>query len=94
MSKIDDEMLEYIGILAKLDVSLNKEKIKEDMERMLNYVNILNELDTDGVEPLVQVIETNNVFRDDVIINGDNKDEMMKNAPKTKEGQYVVPRTF
>ena len=70
-NKIDDEMLEYVGILAKLELEgEEKEKARLDMERMLDYVDTLNELDTEGVEPLVQAIKSENVFREDVVTNG------------------------
>ena len=93
--RIDDEMLDHISILAKLDLEgTEREKARIDMEKMLDYVDMLNELDTDGVEPLVQVVDMKNVFREDKITNGDNRDAMLKNAPVKKDGQYVVPRTI
>ena len=50
---IDDETIEYVGILAKLEISdEEKEQAKRDMGRMLDYIDKLDELDTAGVEPL------------------------------------------
>ena len=95
MVKIDDETMDYIGILAKL--SLNEEEKKQaqkDMQKMLDYVDKLNELDTDGVEPLTHLFAEENVFREDTVVNGDSREEMLANAPKVKEGQYVVPKTI
>ena len=47
---ISDEMIEYVGILAKLELSdEEKEQAKKDMGNMLNYIDMLNDLDTDGV---------------------------------------------
>ena len=54
---------------------------------MLDYVEKLDELDTDGVEPLSHIFGDQNVFREDVVTNGDNKEAMLANAPKAKEGQ-------
>ena len=71
-----------------------KEKAKEDMQKMLDYVEKLDELDTDGVEPLSHIFGDQNVFREDVVTNGDNKEAMLTNAPKAKEGQYQVPKTI
>ena len=91
-NKIDDETLEYVGILAKLNIEgEEKEKARADMEKMLDYVDKLAELDTSEAEPLVQAIDLENVFREDEVTNRDN---MLANAPKKKDGQYVVPRTF
>ena len=50
--------------------------------------------DTDGVEPLSHIFGDENVFRDDVVTNGDDKEAMLFNAPKAKEGQYQVPKTI
>lgn len=92
---IDDETIENVCILAKLSLSdETKEKAKEDMQKMLDYVEKLDELDTDGVEPLSHIFGDQNVFREDVVTNGDNKEAMLANAPKAKEGQYQVPKTI
>ena len=92
---IDDETIENVFILAKLSLSDEaKEKAKEDMQKMLDYVEKLDELDTEGVEPLSHIFGDQNVFREDVVTNGDNKEAMLANAPKAKEGQYQVPKTI
>ena len=92
---IDDETIENVCILEKLSLSDEaKEKAKEDMQKMLDYVEKLDELDTDGVEPLSHIFGDQNVFREDVVTNGDNKEAMLANAPKAKEGQYQVPKTI
>ena len=91
---ISDETIEYVGILAKLELSPEeKEQAKKDMGNMLDYIDLLNELDTEGVEPMSHVFPVNNVFREDVVTNGDIRDEMLANAPEAKDGSYKVPRT-
>ena len=92
---IDDETIENVCILAKLSLNEEaKEKAKEDMQKMLDYVEKLDELDIEGVEPLSHIFGDQNVFREDVVTNGDNKEAMLANAPKAKEGQYQVPKTI
>ena len=71
-----------------------KEKAKEDMQKMLDYVDKLDELDTSSVEPMSHIFEDENVFREDVVTNGDNHEAMLANAPKQKEDQYQVPKTI
>ena len=91
---ISDETIEYVGILAKLELNdEEKEKAKKDMGSMLDYIDKLNELDTTGVEPMSHVFPVNNVFREDVVVNGDDKDKILKNAPEEKDGSFVVPKT-
>lgn len=91
---ISDETIEYVGILAKLELSEEeKEKAKKDMGSMLDYIDKLNELDTTGVEPMSHVFPVNNVFREDVVVNGDDRENILKNAPEQKDGSFVVPKT-
>lgn len=92
---ISDETIEYVGILAKLELDeQEKEQAKKDMESMLDYIDKLNELDTAGVEPMSHVFPVNNVFREDVVTNGDDRDSILKNAPEEKNRMFNVPKTF
>ncbi len=91
---ISDEVIDYVGILAKLELSPEeKEAAKKDMGRMLDYIDKLNELDTSDVEPMSHVVPVHTVFREDVVTNGDDREQMLANAPEAKEWQYQVPRT-
>ena len=93
-NQITDETIEYVGILAKLELDeAEKEAAKKDMGRMLDYIDKLNELDTSAVEPMSHVFPVHNVFREDVVENGDDRENMLKNAPAKKEGSYQVPKT-
>lgn len=92
---INDETIEYVGILAKLELSdAEREQVKSDMGRMLDYIDKLGELDTTDVEPLSHVFPVENVFREDVVTNGDERERILSNAPQEKEGMFVVPQTF
>lgn len=94
-NNISDETIEYIGILAKLELSgQEKEQARSDMGRMLDYIDRLGELDTSDVEPVSHVFPVHNVFREDVVTNGDMREQMLSNAPKQKDGMFVAPRTF
>lgn len=92
---ISNDTIEYVGILAKLELSAEeKEQAGKDMGRMLDYIDKLGELNTDGVEPMSHVFPVKNVFREDIVTNGDMREEILKNAPGEKDGMFVVPRTF
>lgn len=92
---INDEMIAYVGNLAKLELSEEERKqAKSDMGKMIAYIDQMGELDTTGVEPMSHVFPVKNVFREDVVTNGDMREEMLLNAPEEKEGMFVVPRTF
>lgn len=91
---ISDETIEYVGILAKLELSEEeKEQAKKDMGSMLDYIDKLNELDTSGVEPMSHVFPVHNVFREDVVANVNVREKILANAPKEKDGSFVVPKT-
>lgn len=91
---ISDETIEYIGILAKLELSdQEKEEAKADMGRMLDYIDKLNELDTDGVEPMSHIFPIHNVFREDIVTGGDDHENILRNAPEQKDGAFKVPKT-
>ena len=92
--KITLETIEDVSILAKLKLDPEEaENARKDMQKMLDYVEKLNELDTDGVEPLTHLFSYGNVFREDIVTNGEASEEMLANAPKAKDGQYHVPKT-
>ncbi|MCI9614186.1 Asp-tRNA(Asn)/Glu-tRNA(Gln) amidotransferase subunit GatC [Lachnospiraceae bacterium 62-26] len=94
-NKISDETIEYVGILAKLELSQKeKENARADMEKMLDYIDILNELDTEGAEPLSHVFPVYNVFREDVASQEDGSEDTLANAPVKKDNSFKVPRTI
>jgi len=93
--QITDETIDYVGILAKLELSgEEKEQAKKDMTDMLEYVNKLNELDVSGVEPMSHTFPVSNVLREDVVTNGDDSENMLANAPEKSDDSYIVPKTF
>ena len=94
-NRVDDAAIEYVGILAKLELSREeREAAKRDMSRMLDYVDKLNELDTEGVEPMSHLFPVHNVFREDEVINADSREQILANAPEQKDGAFKVPRTI
>lgn len=92
---ITDETIEYVGILAKLELNeAEREAAKKDMARMLDYIDKLKELDTDHVEPMSHVFPLQNVFREDEVTNGDESEKILSNAPEEQDNMFVVPKTF
>jgi len=92
--KITDQILQYTAALAKLTVSEDeKQKLANDLERILDYMETMNELDTEGVEPMSHVLPIFNVFREDLVANTDCREQILENAPMKKDGSFVVPKT-
>ena len=93
--KIEKEILDQVCILAKLALSgEEKQKAGKEMQTMLDYVEKLNELNTEGVEPMSHVFSRQNVFREDERGKEDSSDGLLWNAPQKKEGQFKVPKTI
>lgn len=93
--EINNETIEYVSILAKLELSEEeREAAKRDMGRMLDYIDKLSEVDTRGAEPMIHIFPMQNVFREDVVSNGDGTEETLRNAPRKKGNMLVVPKTF
>ena len=92
---IDDAVMDNVEILAKLALTEEERaQAKEKMQEILDYMEKLNELDTDNVEPLINLFPEANVFREDLVINEGQKAAMLANAPRKKDGQYLVPKTI
>ena len=95
MKVIDDAVIENVSILAKLELSEDeKVQAKLDMEKMLEYIDQLDELNTEGIEPMAHIFPVENVFREDIVTNGDMREMILANAPEEKSGLFVVPQTF
>lgn len=92
---MERDMIEQVRILAALELSEEeREQAKKDMNCMISYIDKLNELDTDGIEPTSHIFPVQNVFREDVITNGDGREELLFNAPERQGNMLKVPRTI
>lgn len=90
---IDNETVKKIAALSKLRVDDSKlEETKQEFNKILAWVNELNEVDTTDVEPLVSVYDEPHKLRDDVVTAGKNSKEVLKNAPAQEFGYFVVPK--
>lgn len=90
---VDDVLVDKLANLSKLEFDTDAKKaIKTDLSKILNFMEKLNELNTDGIEPLVYINEEVNVFRDDEVNYPIAKEEALKNAP-LKDADYIkVPK--
>ncbi len=90
---IGKDQVRYIAHLARLFLSDEEVDVSaKELGKILQYVNKLNELDTENVEPISHVNEVFNIFRGDSPKDSFPRDEMLKNAPDTDGEFFVVPR--
>lgn len=96
MAKLSIEQVEHIAKLSKLELTEEERtKYSDQLSSVLEYVGQLNEVDTEGVEPTANVTGLENVFREDAIIESSiGYKDLEKNAPKFKNGNFVVPGIF
>ncbi len=93
--EITQDLVRYLEALGRIELSPEEEaKTQKDLADILGYMDKLSELDTSGVEPLSHVTGQFNVTREDTVSNGDMQDAVLANAPETKDGTILVPRTF
>ena len=93
--KITLEEVEHVAKLARLEVSADeKKRLTEQMNRILLYMEKLNELETTGIVPTSHAIDLHNAFRDDGVQKSLQRDESLENAPEANEAEFIVPRTI
>ena len=82
-----------IAILSKLEFNDDEiENFRSDLSEILNYMNELNELDTEGISPLFNVLDLDDVTRKDVVKDSLKQEEVLKNAPDKDENFIIVPK--
>ncbi len=92
---IDKETVKKIAHLARLEYDeKGEEEMVKDMNKMLSFVEKLNEVDTSDVEPLIYISKEVNVLREDDVIQEISQKEALKNAPKKDSDYFKVPKVI
>ena len=95
MSEIDKDLVLKIARLARIRLDDEKvEPLAGELTNILNWVEQLSEVDTDGVEPMASPVNTKLKWRDDVVNDGDKQDAVLKNAPRSEYGFFAVPKVI
>lgn len=90
---IDTQTVKRIAFLSRLKIEDDKiEAAQQEFNKIIDWVEQLNEVDTDNVEPLVAVNDTELVCREDVVAEGEQADKVLKNAPMAEYDYFVVPK--
>lgn len=96
MSTISFDDVKKLARLSALNLDeAQLESMQGELDAILNYIEQLQAAQTDGVEPTYQVNGLESVTRQDAVVDyGVSQDELLKNAPKQKDGMIVVPRVL
>ncbi|WP_088553122.1 Asp-tRNA(Asn)/Glu-tRNA(Gln) amidotransferase subunit GatC [Calderihabitans maritimus] len=90
---ISKKEVEHVALLARLELSEEeKEMYTQQLGSILEYINKLNELDTENVEPTAHVLPMRNVFREDQSRTWLDNETALANAPSKQDGYFKVPR--
>lgn len=93
--KIDDKTLDKIAELAKLEIANDeREKLKSDMSAILDWVEKLNELDTENTEAITQMTKEINKLRPDNESHNISNEDALSNAAESSDGFFVVPKVI
>jgi len=93
--KIDQDSLNKIAHLARLEIKPGEEgKLLNSMDSVLTWMDQLNEINTDGVEPLTHILEEANSWREDIGENTLTRAEAVANAPAKNESYIMVPKVI
>ena len=92
---IDNEMVDRIAALAYLSFEdEEKEQIRADLEKILSFIEKLNELDTSDVEPLIYLSDSNELLRQDHQTEQLSRQDALLNAPDSDGEYFLVPRVI
>ena len=93
--KVDNQLVDKVAELAKLEFDAQaKQKMISDMDKILSFVGKIEELDTEGVEPLIYMTQETNILRNDEVGQHNTKEEALKNAPDKDSDYFKVPKVL
>lgn len=92
---VDEKLVDHLAHLSRLSFKPEeKEAIRKDMEKIIGFVEKLNELDTTGVEPLRHMSEAVDIFREDELQGSVSREDALKNAPMHDNEFFKVPKVL
>jgi aspartyl-tRNA(Asn)/glutamyl-tRNA(Gln) amidotransferase subunit C len=90
---VDRKMVRRIARLARIQVSEDDlPRLEGELNSILKWIEMLNEVDTTGVEPMTAVVKTTMKMRDDIVTEGGDPAAVTSNAPRLEDNFYVVPK--
>ena len=93
--EVTGALVDKLAHLSRLEFNAtDKEEIKNDLQRMISFVEKLDELDLEGTEPLLHMSSNVNVLRDDEVKGSVSRDEALKNAPAHDDKFFKVPKVI
>ena len=93
--EVNIALIDNLSNLARLEFdTVEKEELRNDLQRMITFVEKLNELDTTGIQPLLHMTDEVNVLREDLVQGSSNRQDALRNAPLTDGIYFKVPKVI
>jgi aspartyl-tRNA(Asn)/glutamyl-tRNA(Gln) amidotransferase subunit C len=93
--KVTDEIVDHIAHLSRLEFEgADKVAIKEDMQRIISFMDKLQEVDTENVEPLIFMTKEINNLREDIAVSSVDQKDALRNAPKADSDYFRIPKVL
>ena len=91
--KLNRKDVEHVALLSRLELSENElDKFTGQLDAILEYIDVLNQVDTSAVEPMAHVLEIRNVMRADEVQPSLPREAALQNAPEAEDGFFKVPK--
>lgn len=91
--KITTELVDYISELSRLELEAGEKRdMTAELERIVAYMDVLNQLDTTGVEPMSHVFPVKNVLREDEVVPSQDRSELLAGSPAPDKEAFLVPK--
>ena len=93
--KVDKKQVIHIAKLANLNLTEEEiDKYANNLEEILNFAEIINSIDTENISETIMSNQNVNVFRKDEVVQFENREELLKNAPSKDEGMFQIPKVL
>ena len=94
MSEITKDTVKHVANLARIELEDDKaaEAFTKELDGVVNYARLLDDLDLSSTEPMFHALDLNNVLREDEVAEPLTQEEALKNAKSTKDGYFKVPK--
>lgn len=91
--KVDQATVHHIASLARLKITKSEAKnLEKELTSILNWIEQLNEVNTDNISPMKSVVDTSMKQRNDEVASGNMPEAILKNAPKSEDNYFMVPK--
>ena len=89
--KIDEKLVSRLETLSMIEIE-DKEKMANDLAEIVEFVEMLNELDTENIDATFSTLNASTPLREDEVIKNEIIKDILENAPKSKDGFFIVPK--